>query len=89
MVWLTTWLASIFINIVMILFLVRKIEKVGLEITYLDLAYLFGLCIVVAPLLTVSMISVIIGGALHNKLCKLHNKLCNLNMISKVVYKFK
>lgn len=78
MTWLLIWIASIIINMVVILKFIK--EEKG-KVVCFDLLSLFVLGIIIAPLITFCI--------LITAVIKLYNKVCNMNIMDKTIYKFK
>ena len=78
MVWLLIWITSIIINVIVVLKFTKK-EKGRITCGDLFSFLVFG--IIMAPLLTGF---ILIAGAI-----KLYNKLIDMNIMNKIIYKFK
>lgn len=72
------WITSIIINVIVILKFARKEKS---NITYGDLFSFFMWGIIIAPLLT--------GVILIVETTKLYNKLINMNIMDRIIYRFK
>ena len=77
MIMILLWIASIIINVIVIL----KFAKEKSNITYGDLFSFFMWGVIIAPLLT--------GVILIVEATKLYNKLIGMNIMDRIIYRFK
>ena len=78
MTWLSIWIVSIIINVIVVLIFMKEERN---EVTYGSLFSFFIFGVIMAPLLTML---ILIGGII-----KSYNKLSDMDIMNKTIYKFK